>query len=157
MQNHRILMFVGDIYEDLELWYPKLRLIEAGAEVVIAGPEASTQYQGKNGYPCQSDISISDVDASQYTGLVVLQGKGGGFAGNLPAGATGASSAGHGVFRVRAAALNHEVLDHTMEVKSVVVAHLDQFDEIGDGVGGTAVEEVDGDVACAGFHENLHA
>ena len=39
-------MFVGDIYEDLELWYPKLRLIEAGAEVVIAGPEASTQYQG---------------------------------------------------------------------------------------------------------------
>ena len=74
MQNHRILMFVGDIYEDLELWYPKLRLIEAGAEVVIAGPEASTQYQGKNGYPCQSDISISDVDASQYTGLVVPGG-----------------------------------------------------------------------------------
>ena len=28
---HRILMFVDDIYEDLELWYPKLRLIEAGA------------------------------------------------------------------------------------------------------------------------------
>ena len=74
MQNHRILMFVGDIYEDLELWYPKLRLIEAGAEVVIAGPEASTRYQGKNGYPCQSDISISDVDASQYTGLVVPGG-----------------------------------------------------------------------------------
>ena len=74
MQNHRILMFVGDIYEDLELWYTKLRLIEDGAEVVIAGPEASTQYQGKNGYPCQSDISISDVDASQYTGLVVPGG-----------------------------------------------------------------------------------
>ena len=36
----RILMFVGEIYEDLELWYPKLRLIEAGAEVVLAGPAA---------------------------------------------------------------------------------------------------------------------
>ncbi len=38
LKNHRILVFVGDIYEDLELWYPKLRLIEAGAKVVVAGP-----------------------------------------------------------------------------------------------------------------------
>ena len=30
-------MFVDDVYEDLELWYPKLRLHEAGAEVVVAG------------------------------------------------------------------------------------------------------------------------
>ena len=35
-----ILAFVGDIYEDLELWYPKLRFIEAGARVVVAGPVA---------------------------------------------------------------------------------------------------------------------
>jgi len=41
-------------------------------------------------------------------------------------------------------------------VESVVVSRIHQLDEIGDGVGGTAVEEVDGDVACAGFHENLH-
>ena len=26
----RYLLFVDDVYEDLELWYPKLRLIEAG-------------------------------------------------------------------------------------------------------------------------------
>ena len=30
-------IFVGDDYEDLELWYPKLRLDEAGAQVVVAG------------------------------------------------------------------------------------------------------------------------
>ena len=40
LENKRILFFVGDIYEDLELWYPKLRLIEACAEVCVAGPEA---------------------------------------------------------------------------------------------------------------------
>jgi len=40
LAGKRILMFVGEIYEDLEVWYPKLRLIEAGAEVVLAGPEA---------------------------------------------------------------------------------------------------------------------
>ncbi len=26
----RFLMFVGEDYEDLEVWYPKLRLAEAG-------------------------------------------------------------------------------------------------------------------------------
>ncbi len=70
----RILMFVGDIYEDLELWYPKLRLIEAGAEVVVAGSEAQQQYTGKNGYPCVSDIAIADVRAGEFNGLVVPGG-----------------------------------------------------------------------------------
>ena len=49
LSGKRILTFVGDIYEDLELWYPKLRLIEAGAEVVVAGDKADTKYAGKNG------------------------------------------------------------------------------------------------------------
>ena len=35
----RLLMFVDDIYEDLELWYPRLRMIEAGAHVTVAGPQ----------------------------------------------------------------------------------------------------------------------
>ena len=33
----RVLALVGDDYEDLELWYPKLRLEEAGAHVTVAG------------------------------------------------------------------------------------------------------------------------
>lgn len=64
------LMFVGDIYEDLELWYPKLRLIEAGADVTLAGPEAGKVYQGKNGYPCLSDISIEDANVKDYDGVI---------------------------------------------------------------------------------------
>lgn len=55
-----------------------------------------------------------------------------------------------------AAALNHEVLNHAMEVKTVVMPHFDEFDEVGHRVRCTAVKEIDGDVACAGFHENLH-
>ena len=70
----RILIFVGDIYEDLELWYPKLRLIEAGAEVVVAGQEANVVYAGKNGYPCTSDAAISDMQAADFDGLVVPGG-----------------------------------------------------------------------------------
>ena len=72
--NPRILIFVGEIYEDLELWYPKLRLIEAGASVVVAGPEAGKTYQGKNGYPCTADADLADMQAADFDGLVVPGG-----------------------------------------------------------------------------------
>ena len=74
LDGKRILMFVGDVYEDLELWYPKLRLIEAGASVVVAGPDAEHVYEGKNGYPCRSDAAIEDVRAEDFAGLVVPGG-----------------------------------------------------------------------------------
>ncbi len=74
LAGKKILMFLGDVYEDLEVWYPKLRLIEAGASVVLAGPEAKHRYVGKNGYPCDSDISISQVQSDDFDGLVVPGG-----------------------------------------------------------------------------------
>lgn len=74
LANKRFLMFVDDVYEDLELWYPKLRLVEAGAKVVVAGPEAERTYSGKHGYPCRSDAAIADQRAADFDGLVVPGG-----------------------------------------------------------------------------------
>ena len=74
IMDQRILIFVGDVYEDLELWYPKLRLIEAGVDVVVAGSEAGRLYQGKNGYPCIADASLASVREADFTGLVVPGG-----------------------------------------------------------------------------------
>jgi protease I len=70
----KFLFFVDDLYEDLELWYPKLRLIEAGAEAVTAGPKAGTLYSGKHSYPCTSDVSLSDVKEKDFTGLIIPGG-----------------------------------------------------------------------------------
>lgn len=70
LSGKRILSFVGDVYEDLELWYPKLRMIEAGAEFVCAGPEANRTYSGKHGYPCVSDTQIYAMNASDFDGLL---------------------------------------------------------------------------------------
>jgi len=70
LNGKRILCFVGDIYEDLELWYPKLRLEEAGAEVTIAGPEAGVTYAGKHGYPCESDATIADQNSNDFAGVL---------------------------------------------------------------------------------------
>lgn len=72
--HKRVLILVGEIYEDLELWYPKLRLEEAGASVTIAGPEAGVTYNGKHGYPCVSEARIDDMLEADFDGIVVPGG-----------------------------------------------------------------------------------
>lgn len=74
LAGRRILILVGDVYEDLELWYPKLRLLEAGAEVVVAGEDAHRQYAGKHGYPCVSDAAFAPARESDFDGLVIPGG-----------------------------------------------------------------------------------
>lgn len=74
LRGRRVLIIVGDVYEDLELWYPKLRLQEAGAEVVVAGPEALVVYSGKHGYPCQSDVALTHMSEVDFDALVVPGG-----------------------------------------------------------------------------------
>jgi protease I len=74
LQGRRLLMFVDDVYEDLELWYPRLRLIEAGAHVTVAGPEEGKAYMGKHGYPCRSDAAIRDMEAADFHGLIIPGG-----------------------------------------------------------------------------------
>jgi len=70
----RILTLVGDDYEDLELWYPKLRLEEAGGHVTVAGAMQGRTYSGKHGYPCTSDAAIGDMDAADFHGIVIPGG-----------------------------------------------------------------------------------
>lgn len=70
----RVLMFVDDVYEDLELWYPKLRLTEAGAHITIAGPKADAVYTGKHGYPCRSDAAIAMMECDDFHGVVIPGG-----------------------------------------------------------------------------------
>jgi protease I len=74
LQDKRVLTFVDNVYEDLELWYPKLRLKEAGAETVVAGPTAGATYHGKHGYPCVSDVSIADCSAADFDALLLPGG-----------------------------------------------------------------------------------
>jgi protease I len=70
----RILMLVGEDYEDLELWYPKLRIEEAGGHVVVAGANQGRTYSGKHGYPCTSDATISDMEVADFHGIVIPGG-----------------------------------------------------------------------------------
>lgn len=73
LSNKKILIFVENQYEDLELQYPKYRLLEAGAQVVVAGPNKE-KYLGKHGYPCQPDITFKDVNVDEFAGLIIPGG-----------------------------------------------------------------------------------
>jgi len=73
LHNKTILFFAGPLYEDLELWYPKIRLEEEGARTVVAGTGEKT-YQGKRGYPITVDTSVDEITASEFDGLVIPGG-----------------------------------------------------------------------------------
>ena len=70
LDGKRILIFVGDEYEDLELWYPKLRLEEAKVHVTVAGSGGGKLYRGKHGYPCVADAAIADMESADFHGVV---------------------------------------------------------------------------------------
>ncbi|MBI9110064.1 type 1 glutamine amidotransferase domain-containing protein [Maridesulfovibrio ferrireducens] len=74
MKGMRVLMFVENVFEDMELLYPYYRLIEEGAEVVVAGPESGTVYTGKNGYPFRSTAAIADQQEDDFDLLVIAGG-----------------------------------------------------------------------------------
>lgn len=74
LKGQRILAFVDEEFEDLEMWYPVLRLREAGAVVDIAGPKAQEIYHGKYGVPITTDVAFEEVSAADYDGLYVPGG-----------------------------------------------------------------------------------
>lgn len=74
LSGKSFIIFVEDLYEDLELWYPRYRLEEAGATVVLAGPEAGKIYHGKHGYPARSDRAIADMNADMFDGVICAGG-----------------------------------------------------------------------------------
>ncbi|HMQ56082.1 MAG TPA: type 1 glutamine amidotransferase domain-containing protein [Anaerolineae bacterium] len=73
LQNKRVAMFVEDMYEDLEFWYPYYRMKEAGAEVTVIGPEKK-DFEGKHGLPAKADKSINEVNTNEFDALIIPGG-----------------------------------------------------------------------------------
>jgi len=72
-RGKKILILTADHYEDMELWYPKIRMKEAGYDVVVAAKEKRS-YKGKNGYPVDADLSLEDVDPNDYAAVIIPGG-----------------------------------------------------------------------------------
>ncbi len=73
LDGKRVIALVEEEYEDLELWYPVLRLREEGAEVVVAGL-GQDRYTGKHGLPVAPDANAEDLDMADFDGILVVGG-----------------------------------------------------------------------------------
>jgi len=74
LKGKRIAILAEDNYQELELWYPLLRMREAGAEVVVIGMPGVEQYHSKLGYPVTVDATADDVSAEDFDALIVPGG-----------------------------------------------------------------------------------
>jgi len=73
LAGNRVLLFVDEGYEELEFWYPRLRLAEEGAVVDVVAAEKRI-YHGKHGYPAKADLTYAEVDPAAFDALVVPGG-----------------------------------------------------------------------------------
>ena len=73
LTGKKVAILVEEGYEDLEFWYPRYRLKEEGAEVVVAAPEKK-EYKSKHGYPAQPDVKASELKPNDFEAVVIPGG-----------------------------------------------------------------------------------
>jgi len=73
LNDARIAVLAENLYQELELWYPLMRLREEGCDVVVVGPTEQT-YASKLGYPVKPDVAIADVDPAMFDAVVIPGG-----------------------------------------------------------------------------------
>jgi protease I len=74
VEGKKIGVLVEEFYQELEVWYPLLRLREAGAETFTIGIEPGRIYKSKLGYPVKADRGINDLSPTDVDALVIPGG-----------------------------------------------------------------------------------
>lgn len=74
LKGKRVAILAENMYQELELWYPLLRLREAGAETFVVGSGSAKEYKSKLGYPVDVDRTADEVKASEIDAVVIPGG-----------------------------------------------------------------------------------
>ncbi len=74
LRGKKFVIFIEDLYNEHEFWYPKYRLLEADAEVLVAGTEAGREYQSKVGLGAKADLAFASLNAEDFDGVVIPGG-----------------------------------------------------------------------------------
>jgi protease I len=73
LKGKKLAVYAGPNYEDLELHYPLLRLIEEGAEVKVLGISKEI-VKGKHGLSILPDLTFKEAKPEDFDGIVVPGG-----------------------------------------------------------------------------------
>ena len=74
IEDAQIAVLAENLYQELELWYPLLRLREAGANVLVVGPTDDQIYASKLGFPVRADLAAGDLEAAELDAVVIPGG-----------------------------------------------------------------------------------
>ncbi|MGC8777308.1 MAG: DJ-1/PfpI/YhbO family deglycase/protease [Candidatus Caldatribacteriaceae bacterium] len=74
MARRRIMMLVENQYQELELWYPLLRLREEGIETRLVGSSTEETFLGRHGFPARAEVITSSVSSHDFDGIIVPGG-----------------------------------------------------------------------------------
>jgi protease I len=74
LTGKRVAVLSENLYQDLEVWYPLLRLEEEGAEVVVVGSGSAKTYTSKHGYPIDVDKDAAQVKAADFDAVIIPGG-----------------------------------------------------------------------------------
>ncbi len=74
LKGKRVAILAENMYQELELWYPLLRLREAGAETFVVGTGSADTYTSKVGYPVQVDAVADQVRAADVDAVIIPGG-----------------------------------------------------------------------------------
>lgn len=69
-----VAILVEEQYQVLEIWYPLLRLREAGISVLTIGSGSREVYPSKEGYPVKVDRSIDQVKPQEFSAVIIPGG-----------------------------------------------------------------------------------
>ena len=70
----RAIVLAEDQYQEMELWYPLLRLRGAGMEVQVVGTGSASSYKSKHGYPVEVDATADQVQVGDIDAIVIPGG-----------------------------------------------------------------------------------
>jgi protease I len=70
----KVGVFLYDGFQEMEFWYPVLRLREIGADVVVIGVNGTEAATSVLGYPVVANVALADASPGDYSALVVPGG-----------------------------------------------------------------------------------
>jgi protease I len=73
LNKKKIAVFLENIFEDTEFWYPYYRMKEENAEVIVIAPEKKS-YTGKNGTTADAEMAIKKAKPEEFDALIIPGG-----------------------------------------------------------------------------------